>query len=216
MRRLFVLTAILIVLGAVPAAAQQGEWRFATRLTSLKFDATTDPIFDSGTRMDSSSSSVTAVLETQYMFSDAVALCASLTTAPFDFKGISGDHHGEILGEIWFTPITLTLRYEIQLRGGVQPYIGAGLATTFYLFDDVEPVLEDYGVTKLVANPSFGWVIEGGLNYSLSQTTFVSLDLKMMDLSGKLDLENDNQENLDRVAIEGNPVEIGLGIGWRW
>jgi len=216
MRRLFVFTAILVVLGAVPAAAQQGEWRFATRLTSLSFDATTDPIFDSGTRMDAGSSSVTAAIEWQYMLSDEVAVCTSLTTAPFDFKGISGDHHGEILGEIWFTPLTLTLRYEVQLRGGVQPYLGAGVNATFYLFDDVGPVLEDYGVKNLVANPSFGWVIEGGVNYNLNQSTFISLDLKMMDLSGKLDLEDDDKNNLDRVNIEGTPVEIGLGIGWRW
>lgn len=216
MRRLFVFTAILVVLGAVPAAAQQGEWRFATRLASLSFDATTDTIFDTGTQMESSSSSVTAVLELQYMVSDALAICTSLTTAPFDFTGKGGDLDRDLLGEIWFTPLTLTLRYEIQLRGGVQPYIGGGLNTTFYLFDDVEPALEDFGVTKLVANPSFGWVIEGGLNYNLSNKTFVSLDLKMMDLSGTLDLENDNKDNLDRVNIDGTPVEIGLGVGWRW
>ena len=216
MRRLFVFTAILVVFGVVPATAQQGEWRFATRLTSLKFDATTDPIFDTTTRMESSSSSVTAVLEGQYMLSDAIAICASLTTAPFDFKGVSGEYHGENLGEIWFTPFTLTLRYEIQLRGGVQPYVGGGLNTTFYLFDDVGLILEGYGVTELDANPSFGWVLEGGVNYNFNQTTFVSLDLKMMDLSGTMDLKDANNENLDQVSIDGSPVEISLGVGWRW
>ncbi len=216
MRRLFVFATILVALCAVPAAAQQGEWRFATRLTSLSFDATTDPIFDTGTQMKSSSSAVTAALETQYMMSDALAVCMSLTTAPFKFIGKGGDLDGERLGEIWFTPVTLTLRYEFQLRGGLQPYIGGGLNATFYLFDDVEPVLMDYGVTKLVSNPSFGWVVEAGLNYDLNHSTFVSLDLKLMDLSSTLDLENNNKDNLDRVNIEGSPVEIGLGIGWRW
>ena len=216
MRRVFIFIAILVVLISVPAAAQQGEWRFATRLTSLSFDATTDPIFDTGTQMKSSSATVTAVLETQYMMSDALAVSVSVTTAPFDFTGKGGDLDGELLGEIWFTPVTLTLRYEFQLRGGLQPYIGAGLNTTFYLFDDVAPALEDYGVTKLVANPSFGWVIEGGLNYALNQCSFVSLDLKLMDLSGKLDLENDNKDNLDQVNIGGGPGELSLGVGWRW
>ncbi len=216
MRRLLVLAAVMVVLSSVPAAAQQGEWRLATRLTSLSVDAKTDPIFDTGTQMDSSSSSLTAILEWQYMLSDAVAVCTSLTTAPFELMGIGGDLDGEVLGEIWFTPLTLTLRYEIQLRGDLEPYIGGGLNATFYLFDDVAPALEDYGVKKLVANPSFGWVIEGGLNYNLSHKTYVSLDLKLMDLSGKMDLEDDDKNNLDRVAIEGSPVEIGLGIGWRW
>lgn len=216
MRRLFVFTAILVVFGAVPAAAQQGEWRFATRLTSLSIDAITDPIFDTGTQMESDSSQLTAAIESQYMVSDALAICVSLTTAPFRFDGKGGDLDRERLGEIWFTPVTLTLRYEFQLRGGLQPYIGGGLNSTFYLFDDVEPVLVDYGVTQLVANPSFGWVFEGGLNYDLNKTTFVSLDFKLMDLSNTLDLENNNQDNLDRVNIEGSPVEIGLGVGWRW
>ncbi|RLE27291.1 MAG: hypothetical protein DRJ65_03255 [Acidobacteria bacterium] len=216
MRRLFVFAAIVIVFGTVPAAAQQGEWRFATRLTSLSIDAITDPIFDTGTQMESGSSQLTAAIETQYMVSDALAVCFSLTTAPFKLNGKGGDLDGERLGEIWFTPSTLTLRYEFQLRGGLQPYIGGGLNATFYLFDDVEPVLEDYGVTQLVANPSFGWVFEGGLNYDLNKTTFVSLDIKLMDLSNTLDLENNNQDNLDRVNIEGSPIEIGLGVGWRW
>lgn len=216
MRKFVFLATLLAILGAVPVAAQQSEWRFATRLTSLSFDATTDPIFDTGTQMKSSSATVTAILETQYMMSDALAVCASVTTAPFDFTGKGGDHDGELLGEIWFTPVTLTLRYEFQLRGGLQPYIGGGINATFYLFDDVEPVLEDYGVTQLVANPSFGWVVEAGVNYDLNHTTFVSLDLKLMDLDNTLDLENDSKENLDRVTIEGSPVEIGLGIGWRW
>ena len=216
MRRLFVFVTILVVFGTVPAVAQQGEWRFATRLTSLSFDATTDPIFDTGTQMKSSSSTITATLEAQYMLSDALAVCSSLSSAPFDFKGKGGDLDGEVLGEIWFTPITLTLRYEFQFRGGLQPYIGGGLNATFYLFDAVEPALGDFGVTNLVANPSFGWVFEAGLNYDLNKNTFVSLDLKMMDISNTLDLENSNKDNLDRVDFDGSPVEIGLGIGWRW
>jgi len=216
MRKLFVLAAILFVFGAVPAAAQQGEWRFATRLTSLSVDAITDPIFDTGTQMEAGSSQLTATIESQYMVADALAVCVSLTTAPFRFVGKGGDLDGERLGEIWFTPATLTLRYEFQLRGGLQPYIGGGLNATFYLFDDVEPVLEGMGVTQLVANPSFGWVFEGGLNYDLNKDTFVSLDIKLMDLSNTLDLENNNKDNLDRVNIEGSPIEIGLGIGWRW
>jgi outer membrane protein len=216
MRKLIFLAATLLVIGAVPATAQQGEWRFATRLTSLTFEATTEAIFDTGSRMQSNVAKVTLALEGQYMVSDALAVCGSLTTAPFYLKGKGGDLHGETLGEIWFTPLTLTLRYEFQLRGGLQPYIGGGLNATFYLFDDVEPVLEEMDVTNLVANPSFGWVLEAGLNYDLNPKTFVNLDIKMLDISGDLDLENDNKDNLDRVAFDGSPVEISLGVGWRW
>lgn len=216
MKKTFFLAAALIVLIAIPVSAQQTEWRFVTRLTSLDFDATTDPIFDTSTQMDSGSASLTAALELQYMVSDSVGVCLSMTSAPFDFKGKGGDLDGEDLGKIWFTPLTLTVRYEIQLRGGLQPYFGGGINAAFYLFDDVETALEDYGVTELCAGPEIGWVFEAGLNYNLSPDTFVSLDLKMMDLTGTMDLENDDADILDQVAIEGSPVEIGLGVGWRW
>lgn len=216
MRKLCLFVALLVVLAAVPAAAQQGEWRFATRITSLNFDATTEPIFDSGSKMETGSAQVTLAIEWQYMISDALAISTSLSSAPFEFQGQGGDLDGLPLGEIWFTPLTLTLRYEFQLRGGLQPYVGGGLNVAFLLFDEVSPVLEDYGVTKLVANPSIGWVFEGGLNYDLNQSTFLNFDLKFMDYSNTLDLENNNKDNLDRVRIDGSPVEIGLGIGWRW
>lgn len=216
MRKFVFLATLLAIFGAVPSNAQQGEWRFATRVTSLSFDAVTDPIFDTGTQMKSSSATPTLALEWQYMMSEALAICASLTTAPFDFKGVGGEHNGEVLGEIWFTPITLTLRYEFQFRGSIQPYIGGGINTTLYLLDEIEPVLEDYGVTKLNAKPGAGWVLEAGLNYDLNRTTFINLDLKLMDFSTDLDLEDENGEILDRVTLDGSPVEIGLGIGWRW
>jgi len=216
MRRLFLFVAIVLIFGPLPANAQQGEWRFATRLTSLTFDTTTDPIFDTGTRMKAGGGKTTLALEWQYMVSDGLAICSSLTSAPFYLEGKGGVSNGETLGEIWFTPLTLTLRYEFQLRGGFQPYIGGGLNASLYLFDDVEPILEDLGVTNLVANPSLGWVVEAGLNYELKRNRFISLDLKLMDISGDMDLENDNKDNLDRVSFEGSPVEIGLGIGWRW
>jgi len=216
MHRHSILAILLIVSFALPAAAQQSEWRFATRLTSLSFDATTDPIFETSTEMESGSAALTAAVELQYMMSDALGLCLSMTSAPFDLEGQGGENDGETLGEIWFTPLTLTARYEFQLRGGLQPYIGGGLAADFYLFDDVEQVLEDYGVTTLKAGPAIGWVIEGGLNYSLGPDTFVSLDLKLMDISNTLEFENDDGDTLDKVDIEGSPMEIGLGFGWRW
>lgn len=216
MRKTIIGAIILIGLCTIPANAQQTEWRFATRLTSLNFDATTDPILNTGTQMDSGSASLTAAFELQYMVSDAVGLCFSLTSAPFDFKGRGGDLDREKLGKIWYTPVTLTLRYELQLRGGLQPYFGGGINAGFYLFDDVEPALEDFGVTELCASPEIGWAIEAGLNYALNPDTFISLDLKMLDLSGEMKLENDDGDILDQVAFDGSPIEIGLGIGWRW
>ncbi len=216
MRRLFVLTVLLSVLSPLPALAQQREWRLTTRLTSLSLDADTGSVLDTGTRIESNSSELTINFEGQYMMADAWAFCFSLTTSPFDLEGKAGVYDQQKLGEIWYAPLTLTVRYEFQLMGKFQPYVGGGLAVSGFFADDLEPALEAEGIDDIDIDIGYGWVVEVGLNYELSKNTFATLDLKMMDVSTDLDLIDADDVTIDTIDFDGSPMQIGLGIGCRW
>jgi outer membrane protein W len=210
----FVLCILMMV--SLPAAAQKTEWRFALRLTALDMNAETEPIFDTGTSMVSDDIKPTLNFEGQYMVADAWAVAFSIAPAPFKFVGEGGDLDGEALAKMWFAPATLTLRYEIQFMGDLQPYVGAGVNIGFLFAGEAESALEEYGVKYLSSNAPIGFAAEIGLNYALNPKTFATFDVKYMDLSTEIDLENNNKDNLDRVRIEGSPWQIGLGIGWRY
>ncbi len=210
----FVLCILLLI--SLPAAAQKTEWRFALRLTALDMNAETAPIFDTETGMVSDGLKPTLTFEGQYMVGDAWAIAFSIAPAPFDFVGQGGELDGETLATMWFAPVTLTVRYELQLMSDFQPYIGAGVNLGFLFAGKADDPLETYGVSYLSANASLRFAAEIGVNYALNPKTFATFDIKYLDLATELDLENNNKDNLDRVRIEGSPWQIGLGMGWRF
>jgi outer membrane protein W len=211
---LFVLCTALSI--SLPVAAQTGEWRFDLRLTAIDPSASTEPIFDTGTSLVSDGVKPTLSFEGQYMFRDAWAVAVSLVPAPFDLDGQGGTLDGQTLASMWIAPLTLTVRYEFQTLGDLQPYIGAGVNLGFFFASSTEPALEAFGVERLSANAALGFAAEIGVSYALSPRTFACLDLTYLDLATDLDLENNNKDNLDRVRIEGSPWQLGLGMGWRF
>jgi outer membrane protein W len=201
---------------SLPAAAQGGEWRCSLRLAAFDMEAETDPIFDTGTHMVSDGVRPTLTAEGQYMISDAWGVALSLTPAPFDLVGEQGSLDGRTLGSVWFAPLTLTMRYQLQLYSDFEPYVGAGVNLGFLFAGSSDAALEDLGVDALKANPAVRFAAELGLNYSINPRTFASIGLQYMDLGTDLDLESTDGQNLDRVRLEGSPWIASLGVGWRF
>lgn len=211
-----VLITVAALLGAGHAEAQEHQWRVLIGAGTGSVSAETGQILGRTSILTVDAPPVALVFEGQYMLTDALGLGLSFTPVPVDFKGKYGIFDGRTVGDAWMTPLALTLRYEFQLRGDLQPYVSAGVAATAFPFDSVDDDLEAQGVDSLCTDIGFGWVAEAGLIYNWKPRNFVTLSWNRLDISTDIDLEDDAAEVLDTATMDGSMNRFTLSYGWRF
>lgn len=105
-------------------------------------------------------------------------------------------------------PPTVSLQYHFNPNGTVRPYAGVGLNYTLFFDEKTSGALS--GV-DLDLDPSFGAAAQLGVDISVTNTWFVNLDVRYLDI--------DTDARADGVSIgtvEIDPYAIGLSIGRRF
>lgn len=97
------------------------------------------------------------------------------------------------LGEMKYGPLALTGQYQFNAGGRLQPYLGAG--AVYYLVMDEK----DGAVAGLTVDNAWGSVLQAGVDYKLSPTLGLFVDVK------KLFLKTTASGNLP--ALGGAPVK---------
>ena len=80
------------------------------------------------------------------------------------------------LGEMKYGPLALTAQYQFNAGGTLQPYVGAG--AVYYLVMDEK----DGSVARLSVDNAWGSVLQAGVDYKLSPTLGVFIDVKKLFL----------------------------------
>lgn len=208
------LAVVVLVLSATTVAAQEREWRLTLRGASVGHEAEPCAVLSEAEGLETGRS-FGAQIEGAYMVTDHLAVAFSLTTAPMDLDGV-GELAGVTGGDFWFTPVTLTTRYEFPAGGGYTPYLGLGFHGSFLVAFSVHDPLEERGVRKLKADPGFGLTGEIGLSYDLGQDHFVNVQATYLDVSNDLKFEDGSGQQLAQRELAGSSFSFGLGYGWRF
>ena len=114
------------------------------------------------------------------------------------------------LGSAWLLPPTLSLQYHVPMTNGegIKPYFGVGVNYTFFFSEKAACG----AITDINLKDSFGFSLQAGTDISLTDTTFLNVDVK------KLFLSTDAEINGGAVTadVKINPWIFGVGIGTKF
>ena len=118
-------------------------------------------------------------LDLGYFLTDNLALELILATTRHDVGAVETPLGDADLGEVQLLPPTLTLQYHALPQKRASPYFGLGINyTDFFDFED------DTGdATSIDYDDSFGFALQAGLDYALSENWLLNFDVKKIFLS---------------------------------
>lgn len=115
----------------------------------------------------------------------------------------------------WVLPPTLTLQYHFAPEGKIHPYVGAGVNwTMFYNEKPSSQLNAAIGATDVDLTNSWGFALQAGIDFDISEKMFINLDVKYVDMDTTARLATGALRNSLRADI--NPLIVGVGVGWRF
>lgn len=203
-----------VALGALsssPAFAQEGtgafspeRWQFRLRAIGVLPDAGGHTTIGGTPDADNA---VVPELDITYFFTNHIGAELILGTSPHDVS-LDDSTLGDLdLGDTMILPPTLTLQYHFSRDKQFSPYIGAGVNYTL-------PYAEDNGrdTTALEADGSFGYALQAGADFWLTENWGLNLDVK------KIWVDVDASVNNGAITgeVELDPWVVGAGVSYRF
>lgn len=203
--------------------AEQGDWIVRLRTIGIIPDDSSTLIRQNGTNVANTGVSVDAAVtpevDVTYMITDRIGIEAIAGTAKHTVSSVGnglGLSDGFDLFDSWVIPPTVSLQYHFMPDNKLRPYIGVGVNYTFLVDDTATAALETAlgGAVNVATSNEWGWSLQAGLDYDISDKFFLNLDLKYIDVDTTASLDTP-AGNL-RVDLDVDPWVVGVGIGMRF
>lgn len=210
-RRLLSAIVLLIAIAAVAPTAVADELslkglQIRGRVLAILPDESAD-ISTIGGDVDITNT-VVPEIDFSYFFNKYIALELIAAITPHDVEA-TGTSLGNVdLGSVWLLPPTLLLQYHHPFANGLKPYVGAGVNYTFFLNEDAAGGT----VTSVDYENSFGWALQFGVDYMLTEHWLLNLDVKKLFLSTDVSLNG----GAIKADVDIDPWIIGVGLGYRF
>lgn len=179
------------------------KWQARVRLISV-IPVADDDIFGHEVNI---SHAFVPELDFTYFFTKNFAAELILGTAKHDVEVERPGFPTTDLGHVWLLPPTLNFQYHFT-GGAAKPYIGAGVNYTFFYS------IDEGDVAGMEYEDTFGFSLQGGLDYSLNDKWFLNLDFKKLYLN--TDVEVDTGAGVLPVEVDINPWILGVGFGMKF
>ena len=154
-------------------------------------------------------------LDFTYFFTDNIAAELIAGTTRHTVKGntILGDVD---IGKVSLLPPTLTVQYHFLPKQRVSPYIGAGVNWTLFYNEDAANVSNGaVAITNTKYKNSFGWALQAGVDFALTDNVSLNLDVKKIFL--KTDVTAQTSLGVPVTSkVTLDPWLIGVGVGYRF
>lgn len=153
------------------------------------------------------STAIIPEFDISYFFTENFAVELILAVSPHDVSG-RGVINGVDMGDVNLLPPTLTAQYHHYISPTLKPYVGAGINYTWF-FD------EDPGALNSISyDDSFGWVLQAGVDYFITDHLGLNLDVKKVFLSTDVTATTGGTTITGEVDID--PWIVGAGVSLRF
>lgn len=217
-------TAGLISTGAL--AQSQGDFLFRVGVGYIDTDVSSGNLSVGGTELDGYTidigNNTRPIATLAFMTTDNVAL-ELLVAWPFEHS-INGDGvlagAGQ-LGETKHLPPTLSLQYHFRPNSAFRPYAGVGFNYTLFMDENTTQVLDDTlgGPSSLEIDDSYGLAVQLGADFDITDTLFLNLDLRWIDIDADATIRTPNADGSDtisRISADIDPWVISSSIGFKF
>jgi outer membrane protein len=185
LRLLAVLCVAFLIRPAVGFADDANEWFVRVGALEAIYNSSATIATSAGVVPGASASvtnSTTVLFEIGYDPSPNtyITLMAGIPPKP-DLNGTGTVGQLGKLGTVRYGPAILTAGYRIPIPGKLQPYVGAGVAYAI--------ILDNYAgaVSSLSVHNNFGYALQTGVEYAITQKWQAFVDLKQLWLSVNAD-----------------------------
>ncbi|MEK7265068.1 MAG: OmpW family protein [Pseudomonadota bacterium] len=215
--RKIILSAALAAALATPAYAEQGDW--LVRLRGIYVA----PLDDSGpvlpavpTGSVTVNDAIVPELDFTYFFTNNIAAELILATSPHDISGAGALSGLNKIADAMALPPTLTLQYHFAPDAKVRPYVGAGVNWTIFYSEDSKTSLDTAlgGPTDVSLDDSFGWAVQAGADFDITERVFLNVDIKYIDIDTTATL--DTAGSINTVDVNLDSIVAGIGVGMRF
>lgn len=213
----FLLVAFLASTTATPALAAAGDTYVRVRGIMVSPTEKSGGILPAlPTETVKVNNAITPEVDITRMVSDTIGFELIAATSKHTASGVTGVTGGiGKLAKTWVLPPTLTAQYHFAPGSKVRPYVGAGVNYTLFYSEKATSAFEAAaGPTDVKMKSSFGWAGQLGVDIDLSETMFLNLDVKYIDIDTKAKLATTGL-GTQTARISLDPLVFGVGIGFR-
>jgi outer membrane protein len=143
-------------------------------------------------------------VDISYFVTDNIALELIAATTRHDVSHTAAGS----LGKVSLLPPTLTLQYHFLPKARFSPYLGAGVNYTVFYNEDAP----GGGITAIDYDDSFGWALQAGVDYALTDNWYLNADVKKIFLSTDVSINN----GAVTANVDLDPWVVGFGVGYKF
>lgn len=216
MRTSIILGFVSALAMTTPALAEQGDFLVRARAILVAPNEDSGPVLPSfpGGKV-AVDNSVMPEVDFTYMVTDHIGAELILATTKHHASGRDALQPVGRIASTRVLPPTLTLQYHLAPKAKVRPYVGAGINyTIFYSEKASDALVSAIGPTRVHMKSSFGYALQAGLDFDLTDRLFANVDVKYIDIDTTARLNTGGIVN--RVKVNLNPIVVGVGIGIRF
>jgi outer membrane protein len=207
---------VALTLGASPVLAAQGDVLVRLRAIAVVPQEKVGPVLPtfptSGGRI---TDAYAPEIDFTYMVTDHIGVELIAATTKHCVEGGGSLAGVGRLACTWVLPPTLTLQYHFAPEGKIHPYVGAGVNWTMFYKEKASSQLNSaIGATDVNLSNSWGFALQAGMDFDLSEKMFLNVDVKYVDMDTNARLQTGALVNNLKADI--NPLIIGVGVGWRF
>lgn len=115
---------------------------------------------------------------------------------------------GPKVGSTKHLPPTVNINYHFMPEAAFDPYLGAGINYTFFWDETTKGALDG---TNLSLGDSFGFALQAGADFNLSNNWLINASIRYIDISTKAKLDGASLGNVDI-----DPIVYSLNFGKRF
>jgi len=242
--RKLALAAALSAAFTVPAMAQEaGDWLFRIGGGYIATDTSKDDLIFEGSRLNDFEADVddgaSLIFNLTYFVSPNWGV-ELLAAAPFkhDIDGEGALAGLGKIGKAYHLPPTLSLQYHFMPNQTFRPYVGVGLNWTLFFDDTTTDSLHEGvvgtvnsltgsnfsgGATRLDIDDSFGPAFQVGMDFDVTESWFMNLDLRYILIEADADLRTrtfdpSGVESVFRsnIDLDIDPLVVSWAVGFRF
>ena len=199
-----------------PAAAKQGDVLIRLRAVMVAPNESSGPVTPSfpGATVGVSNSFAPEI-DFTWMATDHIGIELIAATTKHNISGRGSLAPVGKLASTWVLPPTLTLQYHFAPEGKIHPYVGAGINYSIFYSEHASDALQAaVGPTDVALKSSFGYALQAGMDFDVSERMFLNVDVKYIDMTTRATLTSGALVNAVDVKI--NPLVVGVGVGMRF
>ncbi len=208
--------ASLLVLSPLAMSYEAGEIVLRAGITTVSPDSSSDNVQFNGDDINNTGvdvgSSTQLGLTVEYLFTKNIGL-ELLAATPFehDVEG-EGDLSGVDILSAKQLPPTLSVIYHFDTLGAFEPYVGLGINYTTFFDEEVD---DDLGEADATLDDSFGFALQIGADYHLSDKWLLNASVRYIDISTTAEIRDSFGDELS-VDVDIDPIVWTISGGYRF